>query len=109
MLAESIAEELLTVSSGFEILQHLQKVKPGEAYPSLIILNISLPKLTGKDTLELLKTDDFYRLIPVVMLTETDNVEDALFFEGLNTAVYKKPQDPLAWKKMLLAASENCL
>ena len=109
VLAENTIEEICTVSNGFEILQHLQEVKTGEAYPSLIILNINMPKLKGKDTLELLKTDDFYRLIPVVMLSETDDVTDALFFEGLNTQVYKKPENALAWKDMLQEVCNNHL
>jgi two-component system, response regulator len=100
--------KLHVVSNGFEILNHLQEVKDKERYPSLIILNIEMPYLKGKQTLELLKTDDIYRLIPVIMLSDKEDFEDGPFYEGLNTEVYVKPSSFSEWKSMIAKVCKHC-
>jgi CheY-like chemotaxis protein len=64
---------LITVSNGYDLIDYLQNVKRGESYPDLIILTPKYLRISGTDLLELLKTDDFYRLIPVLMLMPDDN------------------------------------
>lgn len=100
---------LCVVSNGFEILKHLQQIQTGARYPSLIVLNIDMPYLKGKETLELLKMDDIYRLIPVVMLSENQNFGDVLFYEGLKTEVYIKPDNFNEWRKMMNKACEQTI
>ena len=51
---------------GEALLRYLEKVEP-ELYPSLIVLDHSLTKLNAPEILELLKKDDRYRHIPVVI------------------------------------------
>lgn len=59
---------LVTLPNGFELIQFLQNVKTGASYPDLIVLTPKFLRIGGMDLLELLKTDDLYRLIPVIML-----------------------------------------
>src|SRR5688500_6688559 len=63
--------EVICVGDGFEVLNHLQLVKQNDPYPALIILDMKLPKLDGLETLKLLKTDDFYRIIPVIIFSSS--------------------------------------
>jgi CheY-like chemotaxis protein len=44
--------------------------------PSLILLDIYMPGITGFELLSILKTDDSYKLIPVVMLSESEDKRD---------------------------------
>ncbi|MDO8730856.1 MAG: response regulator [Candidatus Omnitrophota bacterium] len=52
--------------------------RPQFSYPDMIVLDISLPKLTGFEVLEALKKDDKLKVIPVVMLTSSKDDEDII-------------------------------
>ena len=66
------------VRDGEKALQFLNKensFKDAET-PSLILLDINLPKVNGKEVLAYLKLNTHLRLIPVVMLTTSDAERD---------------------------------
>ena len=44
--------------------------------PCLILLDVKLPKMSGFEILEILKTDSEFKVIPVILLTTTGNKED---------------------------------
>jgi two-component system response regulator len=44
--------------------------------PCLILLDVKLPKMTGFEILEKLKTDSELKIIPIILLTTTGNKED---------------------------------
>lgn len=46
--------------------------------PDLILLDLNLPGLTGLEMLEMIKQDKTLRVIPVVVLTTSDNEQDIL-------------------------------
>jgi CheY-like chemotaxis protein len=53
---------------GRELLLYLDKIAPS-LYPSLIVLDNTLPALEASDILSILKTHPSYRTIPVVVYT----------------------------------------
>lgn len=89
--------KLITVSNGYELIQYLQNVKKGESYPDLIILTPAFLRISGTDLLQLLKTDDFYRLIPVVMLIPESNDELENLCNGLNSTHMITPKNRREW------------
>lgn len=88
---------LITVSNGYDLIQFLQNVKFGEAYPELIILTPKFLRLGGLDLLELLKTDDVYRLIPVMMLLPESNIQHENFCDRLSTEFLIVPKNETEW------------
>lgn len=46
--------------------------------PGIILLDINLPKLNGKEVLQIIKTNEQLKSIPVVMLTTSDSEKDIL-------------------------------
>lgn len=88
---------LVGVSNGYQVIDHLQHIPKGASYPLLIILDMEMPVLNGKDTLELLKTDDMYRLIPVVLLSGQLQSLGEPIFNRLNTNLYYKPLHFSEW------------
>jgi CheY-like chemotaxis protein len=106
--AVNIHKKLVCVSDGFAAIQYLQEVKEGDTYPSIIVLDMHMPRLNGKETLQLLKTDDMYRLIPVIILS-TDSLEnDQEFFKQLNTEVILKPFYYNAWVDVVNKLCSYC-
>jgi DNA-binding response OmpR family regulator len=50
----------------------------GAITPDLVLLDINLPKVDGKEVLANIKTDDHLKIIPVVMLTTSDSEKDII-------------------------------
>jgi CheY-like chemotaxis protein len=59
--------------------------------PSLVLLDVNLPKVTGHEVLRRIKADETLRAIPVVMLTTSDCDADvsASYRAGANSFVTK--------------------
>lgn len=90
-------KNLVTVPNGYDLVQLLQNVKAGASYPELIILTPQFLRINGMDLLELLKTDDFYRLIPVVMLLPENNDDHIAVCIRLNAEFMPFPKDENEW------------
>ena len=62
--------------------------------PAVVLLDIGLPRLSGLEVLARLRADDRTRVLPVVMLTSSDEEKDRLksYNEGANSFV-RKPLD----------------
>jgi CheY-like chemotaxis protein len=64
------------------------------AYPCLIFLDLNMPKLNGLELLQILKTHDRFKIIPVVVLTTSNNDQDRQACFHLGVAGYMlKPVD----------------
>ena len=88
---------LLAVPGGYELIHFLQNIGQGDAYPELIILTLKMPRLSGIDTLELLKTDDIYRLIPVIVFTGDESTKEKDYCNQLGAELIAKPTDQIEW------------
>jgi two-component system response regulator len=99
-LRESAAPvELIVVRDGQEALEYLigqggPTSAPAWRLPDLILLDLNLPRLTGREVLERLRSTEQFRTVPVVVLTTSRRPEDvrALYAAGANTYI-EKPQD----------------
>jgi len=68
--------------TGSGALAFLDAPKPALETPQLIVLDINLPDMPGTEVLARIATDPAINAIPVVMLTSSDDQEDArLSFE----------------------------
>ena len=65
-----------------------------EHNPDLILLDLNLPKMDGREVLEALKGDEALRRIPVVVLTTSEAEEDVVRSYSLHANAYvTKPVD----------------
>jgi CheY-like chemotaxis protein len=64
------------------------------AFPVVVLLDISLPRLSGLEVLEIIRADKRTALLPVVILTSSDEEQDRLksYQCGANSFV-RKPID----------------
>jgi CheY-like chemotaxis protein len=60
---------LIMVENGMEIIQILESITDQAQLPDLIVLDQNMPKMTGKQTLEWLKSNDRYLHIPVIIFS----------------------------------------
>lgn len=73
-LSERGARNLVQVTDGVAALEHLRT--PGTPRPDLIVLDLNMPRMNGRDLLKVLKADEDLQTIPVVVLTTSTAPED---------------------------------
>jgi two-component system response regulator len=91
-----LANDIVVTRDGSEALEFLFGTGQYEGrdlsrMPTVILLDLKLPKLSGLDVLERLRADPRTKLIPVVMLTSSSEDEDMLrsYELGANSYVRK--------------------
>lgn len=87
---------------GAEALEFLQ----GHV-PDLILLDLNLPKVDGRDVLERVKQDQRLQHIPVIVVTSSQAEEDIARSYRLNANAYvTKPINPAAFLKAVNAVGQ---
>ena len=91
-----VHNRLHVVSDGVEAIDFLRKEgENGQApTPDLILLDLNLPRMDGREVLAEIKADEDLRQIPVVVLTTSKAEEDVLRSYKLHANAYvTKPVD----------------
>jgi len=87
-----IMNPLEITQNGEEALAYLRD--PQNNNPCLILLDLNMPKMNGIEFLKIAKNDDKLKRIPVVVLTTSEEEEDATESYNLGVAGYiVKPVD----------------
>lgn len=85
--------KVVHVSDGEQALDHLlaRKRSSSAGLPSVIILDLNMPRIGGLEVLRQIKNNARLRLIPVVMLTSSQDEHDVLacYESGANACVVK--------------------
>lgn len=91
-----VETDLLVAEDGVAALDILRREgeHAGAETPDLILLDLNLPRMTGFQVLEELKSDPDLRRVPVVVLTTSDEIRDVLTaYESHASAYVVKPVD----------------
>lgn len=83
--------EVVSALNGVEALQFLDGAKERGELPSLVILDINMPLMDGKQTLTQIKKDKALEAMPVVMFTTSSSPLDKLFCEKHGVKFVTKP------------------
>jgi len=93
-LAESrVLNELHFVEDGVELLEYLERRgkfedKTTSPRPGLILLDLNMPRMDGREALEAIKGNPNLKGIPVVILTTSKQEEDMVKGYNLGAASY---------------------
>ena len=82
---------IIEVKNGKEAIDYLKNAKQDSKLPCLIILDINMPVLDGKETLSIIKQSEDFKHIPVVVFTTSESELDKLFCKRLDTEMITKP------------------
>jgi two-component system response regulator len=94
-----ILNEVVVVNDGVQALEYLFGTgayadRDVNVMPQLILLDLKLPRLEGLEVLRRLRSDERTRLLPVVMLTSSDEEPDITDSYKLGANSYiRKPVD----------------
>ena len=107
LLNESIASSglhanLVYVTNGLEAISYMEKT-PDDP-PSLVILDLNMPKMNGRETLHYLKTHPQYQNIPVIILStsESQREMDACAAQGA-ASYFVKPHSARGYETIVNA------
>lgn len=94
-----LANRLVVVSDGVEALDYLfargaHAGRDPDDLPSIVLLDLNLPKVDGREVLQAIRTDERTRSLPVVVLTTSAEPFDveASYALGVNSYI-QKPVD----------------
>jgi two-component system response regulator len=93
---QDIVNEIIAVRDGVEALDYLfgtgrYERRDVRDFPSVVLLDLKLPKVDGLEVLRRIRADDLTKHIPVVVLTSSDDQRDVLesYRLGANSYVRK--------------------
>jgi two-component system response regulator len=97
--ANRIGNPVVVAKNGVEALDYIfgtggHEGRDPNDLPAVVLLDLKLPKIDGLEVLRKIRTDDRTRLLPVVILTSSNEEEDRLqgYSLGANSYV-RKPVD----------------
>ena len=102
LLVESVFESAVLMSRIFRELNLLDQLaismdcegalvrlrQASVARPRLILLDVRMPRMSARSFLEVIKSDSVLRMIPVVVLGDSDRAEDVARYYELGAAGY---------------------
>jgi len=88
---QKITNPILVARDGEEALAYIPKWDAGEPEPVVILLDLKLPKVSGLEVLEMIKSHPKYKTIPIVVLTSSDESSDVkkAYILGVNSYIVK--------------------
>ncbi len=91
----NILNPLVVVQDGVEALDYLRRTgnykdRP-RGNPGMILLDLKMPKMDGLELLDILKKDEQFKTIPIIMLTSSREESDLIkgYHLGVNAYVVK--------------------
>ena len=86
--------DLIEAYDGDAALLLLEELGARNIVPELIVLDINMPVMDGRELLTLLKNKEHYKDIPVVMYTTSSNLFDKLHCDQYHVDLFTKPSTP---------------
>jgi CheY-like chemotaxis protein len=85
--------DVVTARDGSQALSYLQRLSDEDTAPCLIILDINMPVINGKEVLKRLRDIDRFGSVPVVLFTTSSLPQDQGFAKKYNAGFVTKPLD----------------
>jgi len=82
---------IIEVENGRKVMEYLHNVKSAKDFPSLIVLDMNMPIMSGRETLAAIKADPELSGIPLVVFTTSNSDLDRMFCQRFGVEMYTKP------------------
>jgi len=85
--------ELICVSDGLEAISFLKNIPHTAPSPCLIILDINMPRMDGKEALAKIRQMKRFENAPAILFTTSSQPIDKAFATKYNAGFFTKPMD----------------
>jgi CheY-like chemotaxis protein len=100
---------IIEVDNGRKVMDYLHTVKHCKSFPCLIILDMNMPVLSGRETLAQIKSDAAFCNIPVVVFTTSSSELDKLFCKRYGVEMLTKPPNYAGLQKVIQTIVGFCV
>jgi CheY-like chemotaxis protein len=100
--------KIIEANNGKNVMDYLEHAKQTGTFPCLIVLDLNMPVLSGKETLVRIKQEPAFENIPVVVLTTSSSPQDRSFCESYDTEMLTKPITFAALKQIVQNLLRMC-
>lgn len=100
--------DVLEFKDGKEVLKFLDEFSSSDATPVLIVLDISMPRMNGLETLAAIRNSPRYQYIPVVIYSNSTNASDETFCNRHGASWVNKPSDSEGIRQVAKVLAEFC-
>lgn len=80
--------EMVHAKNGVEVQNYLNEA---EEMPGIIVLDLNMPVMDGKETLQWLKNEEQYEKIPTMIFTTSSREEDVKLCQSHSCTFFRKP------------------
>jgi CheY-like chemotaxis protein len=94
--------------NGFAALNYLQEGLKNNELPCLIIMDLNMPRMDGKQTIDKIKEIEQLNKVPIVVFTTSSNPADQIFFENHGIRFITKPFDYKVFSKEIINLLAYC-
>jgi len=92
--------KLVEAENGLKGLEYLNHAKDSNELPCLVVIDINMPLLDGRQTLDRIREDELLKGLPVVIFTSSENPHDRSYFNRRGVQMISKPMDVTYLKKI---------
>lgn len=101
--------QFIEASNGREALSMLRDAVTSEQLPSIVLLDINMPIMDGRITLDRIREDNTLQDLFVVVLTTSESPSDQAFFKTRGVTMVTKPFDYRLLQPLLLPFLQICM
>jgi len=94
MILEEILKKDYNIITAYNGKQALDKLRKAEPLPMIMLLDVMMPCMDGRQLFEILRMDKTYKRIPVVFITAENDTENELLAAGAVDFINKTPLKP---------------
>jgi CheY-like chemotaxis protein len=85
--------KLVHAEDGLQAIDYLSRAKREDSLPCLVILDINMPRMDGKQTLAEIKKDAALSELPVVVFSTSNSPIDKMYCDRFGVELVKKPSN----------------
>ena len=83
--------QVIQAQDGLEGIRRLHELKNAGQLPCLIVLDVNMPRMDGRETFRSIRADEQLERIPVVVFSTSKSHVDQMYFSGKNVEYITKP------------------
>lgn len=99
------------ISFSMEVIMEGDKVEPYlenyTVFPSIIVMDLNLPKMNGKEILKIIKSSAIFKAVPLIVLSTSASKDDIEYSYAMGAAKFiTKPVNMEGWDKTVELIAE---
>jgi CheY-like chemotaxis protein len=83
--------EITVVNNGQSVLEQLQKLPVSTGAPCVLVMDMNMPKMDGRETVVAIKNHAHLQNLPILLFSTSKNKTDELFAEKWGVRYFQKP------------------